>query len=282
MAKVPKKINNLKRLFIFLVVCLNIINEKILKITFLGTGTSQGIPVITCNCKVCKSTDQKDNRLRSSVLVETDELVFVIDTGPDFRQQMLKENVQRLDAILMTHEHKDHVAGLDDVRSFNFKTGKAVDLYAEKRVQEAIKREFAYIFADYKYPGVPDIKMHLIENKTFNIRGVDIIPIRAMHYKLPVFGFRIGNFTYITDTNYISEEEIHKIYGTDILVINALRIKKHLSHYNVEQAIEVIEKIAPKQAYLTHISHAMGLHEPVQKILPENIFLAYDGLKLKI
>ena len=253
-----------------------------MKVTFLGTGTSQGVPVITCDCQVCRSSNTKDNRLRSSVLIEHGESVFVIDTGPDFRQQMLKANVQRLDAILITHEHKDHVAGLDDVRSFNFRTGKAVNLYAEKRVQEAIKREFAYIFADYKYPGVPDIKMHLIVNKPFNIKGVDIIPIRAMHYKLPVFGFRIGNFTYITDTNYISEDEMQKIYGSEIIVINALRIKEHLSHYNVEQAIEVINKTAPKQAYLTHISHAMGLHESVQKNLPENVFLAYDGLKLEI
>ena len=251
-----------------------------MKITFLGTGTSQGVPVIACDCEICTSLDPKDKRLRSSVLIERDNLVFIIDTGPDFRQQMLREKVQKLDAILITHEHKDHVAGLDDVRSFNFKMKMAVDLYAEERVQESLKREFAYVFADHKYPGVPEINMHMIENQIINIKNIDVLPVRVMHHKLPVFGYRIDNFAYVTDTNYIPDTEIEKLIGVKVLVINALRKKKHLSHYNLEEAIEIIQKIAPEQAYLTHISHMMGLHETVGKELPDNIFLAYDGLQI--
>jgi phosphoribosyl 1,2-cyclic phosphate phosphodiesterase len=251
-----------------------------LKITFLGTGTSNGVPVISCDCEVCLSEDKKDNRLRSSVLIELKELVIVIDTGPDFRQQMLREKVHQLDYILLTHEHKDHIAGLDDVRAFNFKMGKAIDLYAEDRVQKAVRNEFAYIFADHKYPGIPEINLHLVENKPFNISDIEIIPIRAMHYKLPVLGYRIGDFAYITDTNFIPEEEIVKLNNLKILVINALRKKKHLSHYSLDEALNIIQLVSPRQSYLTHISHAIGKHKPIQMELPENVYLAYDGLKL--
>jgi len=238
--------------------------------------------VITCQCDVCQSKDEKDKRLRSSVLVETDELVLAIDTGPDFRQQMLRENVQHLDSILITHSHKDHVAGLDDVRAFNFKSGKAMDLFAEKKVQESIRREFAYVFADVKYPGVPKIQMHMIENRPFKINDLEIVPVRAMHYKLPVLGFRILDFVYITDTNHIPKEEYGKMEGVKILVLNALRKEKHISHFNLQEAIEVIQELKPERAYLTHVSHAMGKHQEIQNTLTENIFLAYDGLKLEL
>ena len=251
-----------------------------MKITFLGTGTSQGVPVISCNCPVCKSDNPKDKRLRSSVLIEINNKVLVIDTGPDFRQQMLRENVDTLDGILITHEHKDHVAGLDDVRAYNFKSKAPVDLYAEARAQKSIRREFAYVFAYLKYPGIPEIRMHTFNNKMFNIKGIDILPIRAKHFMLPVFGYRIENFTYITDTNHISKEEQKKIIGSEVLVLNALRKKKHISHYNLEEALDLINKIKPKKAYLTHMSHLMGFHDEVEKELPENVKLGYDGLKI--
>ena len=253
-----------------------------MKVTFLGTGTSQGIPVITCNCPVCRSTDEKDKRFRSSVLIEYMGKVFVIDTGPDFRQQMLREGVQKLDAVLITHQHKDHVAGLDDVRPFNFKQKKAIELYTEKRVEEALKREFAYVFADYRYPGIPEININIIDEKPFEIQGINIIPIRAYHLKLPVLGFRINNFAYITDTNNLPEKEWIKLEGTEVLVLNALRKTSHISHYSLDEAVNVIKKIKPGKAFLTHISHMLGLHDDVQKELPENIHLAYDGLKLKL
>ena len=253
-----------------------------MKITFLGTGTSQGVPVIACNCDICKSKHIKDKRLRSSILIEIDSQNFVIDTGPDFRQQMLRENVTKLDAVLFSHEHKDHVAGLDDVRAFNYIQKKAMDIYAEKRVQESLKREYAYIFADYKYPGVPKINMHLIENKDIIINGINIKPIRVMHYKLPIFAYRIKDFTYITDANYISDEEKEKIKGSKIIVVNALRKEKHISHYNLEEALKLIKEIKPEIAYLTHISHYMGLHKNIEDELPKNVKLAYDGLKIEI
>ncbi len=253
-----------------------------MKVTFLGTGTSQGVPVITCECEVCRSNNEKDKRLRTSVLVETNELNIVIDTGPDFRQQMLRENVKSLDAILMTHEHKDHVAGLDDVRSYNFSMKKAMDLYAEKRVQESLKREFAYVFADKKYPGIPQIQMHLIENEIFYIGNQKIVPIRAMHYKLPVFGFRINDFVYITDTNFIPEEEYCKIEGARVIVVNALRKEKHLSHFTLDEAVLFLKKFSPEKAYLTHISHMMGFHNKIESELPGWIHLAYDGLKISL
>jgi phosphoribosyl 1,2-cyclic phosphate phosphodiesterase len=253
-----------------------------LKVTFLGTGTSQGIPIIACPCEVCHSSDARDKRLRTSILIEVDGLNFVVDSGPDFRQQMLRENVQRLDAIMFTHEHKDHIAGLDDIRAFNYIQQKHIDIYAEERVQHAIKQEFAYIFAEQKYPGVPQVEMMLIDNKPFEIQGIKIIPVRAMHMRLPVLGFRIAEFTYITDANYISDEEKSKIVGSEIIVINGLRKQKHISHFCLQEAVDLIRELKPKRGYITHISHQMGFHKYVQAELPENIFLAYDGLAINM
>jgi len=251
-------------------------------ITFLGTGTSQGVPVIACDCAVCQSDDPKDQRLRTSILVSTDSQNIVIDTGPDFRQQMLRENVQRMDAVVFTHEHKDHVAGMDDIRAFNFKQREDMNVYATIRVQEAIKREYPYIFSDTKYPGVPQVKLNTISNQPFEINGLELIPIEVMHYKMPVLGFRIKDFTYITDCNYISETEKDKIRGSKVLVIDALRKEKHISHFNLEEAIALVKELEVEQAYLIHISHLMGKHADETPLLPKGIELAYDGLKLTI
>ena len=239
------------------------------------------MPVIACECPVCKSTDIRDNRLRTSVLIEFDDKVFLIDSGPDFRQQMLRENVKRLDAILYTHEHKDHIAGLDDVRAFNFLLQKPIDLYLEDRVLEALKREFAYVFAEFKYPGIPQIISHIIHQEDFFINGIKVIPIRAFHYKLPVLGFRIGDFTYITDANYIPEEEKEKIIGTQHLVVNALRKQKHISHFTLAEAIKLVNEFSPRRGYIIHMGHQMGLHQEIQDELPPNILLAYDGLTIE-
>ena len=251
-----------------------------MQITFLGTGTSQGIPIIACPCNVCQSADSKDKRLRTSVLIEINGKTFVIDTGPDFRQQMLRANVKNMDAVVFTHEHKDHTAGFDDIRAFNFVNKKKMEVYASANVQDAIKKEFAYIFSDFKYPGIPEINLHLLENKPFSIEGIEIIPIEVMHYKLPVFGFRIGDFSYITDANYISDHEKEKIKNSKVLVLNALRREPHISHFTLDQAIELVNELKPEKAYFTHISHQLGLHADVEKELPENILLAYDGLKI--
>jgi phosphoribosyl 1,2-cyclic phosphate phosphodiesterase len=250
------------------------------KITFLGTGTSQGIPIIACPCAVCTSDNIKDNRLRTSILIEEKGKCFVVDTGPDFRQQMLRANVKQMDAVLFTHEHKDHTAGFDDIRAFNFILRKKMDVYASDRVQEAIRREFAYIFSDFKYPGIPEINLHLLKNEKTTIHGVDFIPIEVLHYKLPVFGFRVGDFTYITDANFISEKEKEKIKGSKILVLNALRKEEHISHFTLQQAIKLVQELQPEKAYFTHISHQLGLHAEVEMELPENIHLAFDGLTL--
>ncbi len=253
-----------------------------MKIRFLGTGTSQGVPVIGCNCKVCQSSDEKDKRLRTSVLIESGEKTFIIDTGPDFRQQMLQEQITDIHAIIYTHEHRDHIAGLDDVRPINFLRQKPLFVYAEERVLEAIKQMLPYAFEQNKYPGVPDIKLNTIDTTPFQIDNVEIIPIRAYHYKLPVLGFRMGDFTYITDANYIPEEEKEKIIGTKYMVINALRRKKHVSHFSLSEAQEMVREFSPRYAYFTHISHQMGFHKEVNKSLPENMKLAYDGLVLEI
>jgi phosphoribosyl 1,2-cyclic phosphate phosphodiesterase len=252
------------------------------KITFLGTGTSQGVPVIACECAICTSTDTRNNRLRSSVMIETNGKVFVIDSGPDFRYQMLREKVNQLDAILITHEHKDHIAGLDDVRAFNFKHDREIDVYAEERVQNALKNEFSYIFSGLNYPGLPRVVLHHIKEKGMNVQGVEVMPIRALHFKLPVFGFRIGDFTYITDAKTISAEEKEKIKGTKVLVLNALRRDEHISHFTLEEAIALAQEIGAEQTYLTHISHQLGLHEEVQGELPKGVYLAYDRLSLSI
>lgn len=251
-----------------------------MKITFLGTGTSQGVPVIACNCDVCTSLDYRDKRLRSSILIEADDLAIVVDTGPDFRQQMLRERVKKLDAVLFTHEHKDHTAGLDDIRSFNFKQKKDMPIYAADHVLEQLKREFAYIFADVKYPGVPKIEVNTIENKPFKVEGLEINPIEVMHYKLPVLGFRIGDFAYITDAKTISEIEKEKLQGLDVLVLNALQKDPHISHLTLEEAIRLSQELGASKTYFTHISHKLGEHQDVEKELPVNVSLAHDGLQI--
>ncbi|MCH7536169.1 MAG: MBL fold metallo-hydrolase [Bacteroidetes bacterium] len=253
-----------------------------MKITFLGTGTSQGVPVIACDCDVCLSDDIKDTRLRTSIMIEVDDKVFVIDTGPDFRQQMLTYNVNNLTAVLFTHEHKDHVAGLDDVRAFNFKLKKDVDVYATDRVQKALKREFHYVFSDSKYPGVPKITLHDMPMEPFEIDGVEFIPFVVYHHMLPVIGFRVGDFTYITDAKRIPDESKAIIAGTKILVLNALRQEEHISHYSLEQAVEVVHEFKPNEAYFIHISHLMGKHASVQATLENHINLAHDGLVLEL
>lgn len=251
-----------------------------MKITFLGTGTSQGIPVITCKCVVCQSADHRDKRLRVSVLIETDDKTFVIDSGPDFRYQMLRAGVKDLDAILFTHEHKDHVAGLDDIRPFNYLLKKNIDIYATERVEHALKREFSYIFSEVRYPGLPQIDLHTITDQPFYIGATEIIPLNIMHYKLPILGFRIGDFSYITDAKTISDETLAKVKGTRILVVNALQREQHISHFTLDEAIEFAEKIGAEATYFTHISHNLGLHAIVEKDLPANIKLAYDGLTI--
>ncbi|MBP7809905.1 MAG: MBL fold metallo-hydrolase [Bacteroidia bacterium] len=253
-----------------------------MKITFLGTGTSQGVPLIGCTCKVCTSSDKKDIRLRSSVLFEHKNTNIVIDTGPDFRQQMLREKVTKLDAVIFTHEHKDHTAGLDEVRAFNFINQMVMPVYATERVQEALKREFAYIFADLDYPGIPKIKLHTINDDTFVVGDMQIQPINVLHYKLPVKSFRVGNFTYITDANFISQEEKEKIKGSEIIVINALRRNEHISHFTFQEAIDLANELGAKKTYFTHISHQLGLHQEVNLELPSHIELAFDGLQIEV
>ena len=250
-----------------------------MKVTVLGSGTSQGVPVIACDCKVCSSEDSKDKRLRSSIMITIKDKNYVIDSGPDFRQQMLRERVQSLEAILFTHEHKDHIAGLDDVRAFNFKQKRPVNIYCSKNVEVALKREFHYAFSGDNYPGIPQININLIENKQFEVfSGLKVIPIQVFHYKMPVFGFRIGDFTYITDAKTISDEEINKIKGSKVMIVNALQEKEHISHLNLKEALSFIEKVNPEKAYLTHISHLFGTTDYINSILPKNVFAANDGL----
>lgn len=245
----------------------------------MGTGTSQGVPVIACGCQVCKSSDPYDKRLRTSVLIQTENQSIIIDSGPDFRYQVLRSGIQRLDAILFTHQHRDHIAGLDDVRSFNFVQKKAMPIYGNELVIQQIKREFHYVFEN-KYPGIPQLEIHQIDDNPFSIQGLPIIPIKVLHHKLPVLGFRINDLTYITDANSIPEPEYEKILGTKTLVINALQKDDHLSHFTLEEALEVIDKLKPEKAYLTHISHKMGLHKNVSEELPPNVELAFDGLSI--
>lgn len=253
-------------------------SEKI-QLTFLGTGTSQGVPVIACECIVCQSEDLKNKRLRSSVMFTINDKNIVVDTGPDFRQQMLRENVQNIEAILYTHAHKDHTAGLDDVRAFNFKHKKNMPIYCEQHVFNQLKQEFNYIFdKKFDYPGIPKVTPNVIDDNPFYIDNIKITPIRGKHYKLPVLGFRIGDIAYITDMNQISETEFKKLNNLDIFVINALRKEKHISHFNIDEAIKIIEKVNPEKACLTHISHHFGLHSEEAKNLPENVFISYDGL----
>jgi phosphoribosyl 1,2-cyclic phosphate phosphodiesterase len=253
-----------------------------LKVTFLGTGTSQGVPVIACDCEVCRSLDYRDKRTRTSIHIEVDGKSIVFDTGPDFREQMLRERINHLDAVIYTHEHKDHTAGLDDVRSYNFKQEMDMPVYGRKPVLQQIKREFAYIFAANKYPGIPKVKLHEIENQPFQVEGIDILPVDVMHYKLPVFGYRIKDFTYITDVNHIPDEEKRKIRGSKVLVLSALQKHSHLSHFNLEQAIAVVKELEIPQAYFIHMGHRMGLHRDIEEELPDGMELAHDGLKIEL
>ena len=251
-----------------------------IQVRFLGTGTSQGIPMIACSCEVCSSEDPRDQRLRVSMHIEVNGKSFIIDTGPDFRQQILRAGIRHVDAVLFTHEHKDHTAGLDDIRGFNFAQQTAIPLYARQQVINQLKREFAYAFGENKYPGVPEIDVYEIDGKPFTVQGIAIQPIFVKHYYLDVLGFRFGNFAYVTDANSIAPEEQDKLRNLDVLVINALRKTTHVSHFTLAEALELIADLQPKQAYITHISHQMGLHAEVQKELPPNVSLAYDGLVL--
>ena len=253
-----------------------------MKVTILGSGTSQGVPVIGCECEVCRSIDFKDKRLRSSIHIEVDNLSLVFDSGPDFRQQMLRSKIKKLDALLFTHEHKDHTAGMDDIRSFNFLQKKDMPVYARAQVIDQLKREFEYVFAKSKYPGVPQVQVHEIKNEPFNIDQTTITPIEVMHYKLPVFGFRIKDFSYITDAKTISDQEKAKIKGSKVLVINALQKSSHISHLTLEEAIALSQELNAEKTYFTHLSHKMGKHREVEAELPEGIEIAFDGLEIKL
>lgn len=252
-----------------------------MRLTFLGTGTSQGVPVIACHCRVCRSGDSRDRRLRTSALLEVEGRNILFDIGPDFRQQMLREDVGRLDAILITHAHRDHVGGLDDIRSFNYVQHSKMDVYLNAEARFAIERDYHYIFEPHQYPGLPEADLHTVE-APFRAAGVEVVPVKAMHKDLPVLGYRIGAMAYITDANYMAPAEIAKLKGVKVLVINALRREKHFSHYSLPEALAVIEEVAPERAYLTHMSHEMGLHEEVSATLPPHVALAYDGLKVEI
>lgn len=236
--------------------------------------------MIACDCYVCTSTNEKDKRLRSSILVQSKTTTLVVDTTPDFRTQMLREKVKKLDAVLFTHPHKDHIAGLDDIRAYNFFQHKTMEVYANELTQEALRREFYYIFTKEKYPGIPDVNLHTITNEHFEVGDIPVIPILVHHLKMPVLGFRFGDFTYITDANRIDEAEKEKIKGSKILVVNALRKKEHISHFNLQQAIDLVEELKIPKAYFTHISHQLGLHDEINKELPPGIQLAWDGLQI--
>lgn len=252
-----------------------------LKITFLGTGTSSGVPMIGCDCEVCTSTDTKDNRLRSSILVQSANTTLVVDTGPDFRLQMLQHKVKKLDAVLFTHPHKDHMAGLDDIRAYNFFTKKPVDIYADSLTEEAVRRDFYYAFTDTKYPGLPELNLNTISTEPFVVGDIPVIPVQVWHLRMPVLGFRFGKFTYITDANRIDDAEKDKIRGSEAMVVNALRKQKHVSHFTLEEAIDLVAELKVPEAYFTHLSHQMGRHELIESELPEGMHLAYDGLILQ-
>ncbi len=254
-----------------------------LRITFLGTGTSQGVPLIGCPCKVCQSADPRDNRLRTSILIESETTNIVIDSGPDFRQQMLRSKVKQMDALVFTHSHKDHVAGMDDIRAFNYIQQKAMDVYASTATQEVLIREFSYVFNGNNYPGIPEVKLHTIAAQTsFQIGDIILEPIEVMHYKMPVLGFRMGDFTYITDANYISPTAMQQLVGTKTLVLNALRRETHVSHFSLSEALALAQQIGAEATYFTHASHQLGLHAQVSADLPEGVYLAYDTLSIEI
>lgn len=260
------------------------------KITFLGTGTSQGIPMIGCTCKVCKSADPRDNRLRTSALVEHNGFRILIDCGPDFRQQMLRQNISDLDAVILTHQHKDHTGGMDDIRAFNYFRKAAFPIYAEPNVQESLKMEYSYAFAEHKYPGVPDYTLHTIGEEPFTITkslpdgtevSIEITPIRVYHYRLPILGFRIGNMAYITDGSSIPAPEFDKLQGLELFIINTVRKEKHISHFSLPEALDVVEKVGAPRNFLTHLSHQIGTHKELEAILPPNVKPAYDTLELE-
>ncbi|MEO7522559.1 MAG: MBL fold metallo-hydrolase [Ferruginibacter sp.] len=251
-----------------------------LKITFLGTGTSSGVPMIACPCPVCTSTDMKDKRLRSSILVESETTTIVVDTTPDFRYQMLRSEVKKLDAVLFTHPHKDHIAGLDDIRAYNYFQNQPMKVFANELTQTQLKKEFSYIFSAFKYPGIPDIELVDINTEPFLIGDIPVIPFNVWHMKMPVLGFRFGDFTYITDANKIDEAEKEIIKGSSVIVLNALRHEKHISHFNLQEAVNLVQDLQIPEAYFTHISHQLGKHEDVSQLLPPGIRLAHDKLEL--
>lgn len=254
-----------------------------MKVTILGSGTSQGVPVIACDCHSCTSTDPKDQRSRCAIMLTIGRENYVIDAGPDFRMQMLREKVKSLRAVLLTHEHKDHLAGLDDVRAFNFRENRAMEIFCTTQVEEALKREFHYVFLKDKYPGTPTFHVNLFDTAPFKLPdGPLVTPIEVLHYKMPVTGFRIGDFTYITDAKTVSPEERLKIKGSKILIINCLHEKPHVSHFNLEEALQFITDMAPEKAYLTHISHYFGRHKEIEAKLPAHVFACYDGLSFEI
>jgi len=252
------------------------------KVSFLGTGTSTGIPMIGCTCAVCTSSNSKDKRLRSSVLIQSANTAIIIDTTPDFRYQMLRTNTTHLDAVLYTHPHKDHMAGLDDIRALNFITQKPMDIYANSLTEEAVRRDFYYAFADTKYPGVPELNLITIDESPFIVGDLPVQPILVYHHKMPVYGFRIGDFTYITDANRIDEEQMDLIRGSKLLVLNALRKEDHISHFTLQQAVDISIELAVPEVYFTHISHQLGKHEEINEELPPHIKLAYDGLQISL
>lgn len=253
-----------------------------MKITFLGTGTSQGVPVIGCTCETCRSLDYRDKRLRTSVHIDTGGQSLVIDTGPDFRQQMLREDVRHLDAVIFTHGHKDHTAGLDDVRAYNFLQGMDMPVYGHEQVLSQLTREYAYAFEPHRYPGIPRLQLIAITEQPFAVAGLQIIPLPVKHLNISVFGYRIGDFSYITDANQIPAETFARLRGTKVLVLNALQREKHVSHFNLEEAIAIAQQIGAQRTYLTHLSHRMGLHKEVEAELPTGILLAYDGLTVTL
>jgi len=257
-------------------------DNKRIRVTFLGTGTSIGVPVIACNCPVCMSSNPHDKRFRTSAIVEIVGQRLVIDCGPDFRFQMLKNKVDDIDAILFTHEHRDHIAGLDDVRAFNYILNKVIDIYGTRQVMDSIRTEFPYIFSENPYFGAPQLNINITDGRPFMIGDTEIHPIEVQHNKLQIYGYRIGDFTYITDASNISLASIEKIKGTKVLVLNALRNSKHVAHFSLTEALEIIEQINPEQAYLTHISHFLGLHDDVEAKLPGNVRLAYDNLVIEV
>lgn len=253
-----------------------------MKITLLGTGTSQGVPVVGCQCEVCKSSDPRDTRLRTSAFVETDGVRLLIDAGPDLRQQLLHNRITNLDAILVTHEHKDHLGGIDDVRPIYFMKKAPIEIYGLQRVLHVIRKDYDYAFKPHPYPGVPSLHLNPVKDDPFMVGGVEITPVHVRHLTLPILGYRIGSFAYVTDASFIPETELKKLYGLKVLVLNALRIKEHYSHFNLEQALNIIGQLQPERAFITHISHEMGLCSEVEKHLPENVFLGEDGMIIEV